>query len=108
MTQIDRVPKSLSLPGRRQRPQRASSIKQVLLKSNRISKSHRLEHLMEITKANNEQTLTSPHNRRWRITLARKRRWKIWKRYRRQHLLLRLLLQGQNKNDDEVKIEVRE
>jgi hypothetical protein len=31
---------------------------------------------VEAIKADNEQTLISPHNRRWRFSLGRKRRWK--------------------------------
>ncbi|MGB7950582.1 MAG: hypothetical protein WCH75_23105, partial [Candidatus Binatia bacterium] len=38
-------------------------------------KLNRLEQLVETIKADNEQTL-SPHNRRWRFSLGRKRRWK--------------------------------
>jgi chromosome segregation ATPase len=37
---------------------------------------NRLEQLVEAIKADNEQTLISPHNRRWRFSLGRKRRWK--------------------------------
>jgi chromosome segregation ATPase len=36
----------------------------------------RLEQLVETIKADNEQTLISPHNRKWRFSLSRKRRWK--------------------------------
>jgi chromosome segregation ATPase len=39
-------------------------------------KLNRLEQLVEAIKADNEQTLISPHNRRWRFSLGRKRRWK--------------------------------
>jgi hypothetical protein len=39
-------------------------------------KLNRLEQLVETIKADNEQTLISPHNRRWRFSLSRKRRWK--------------------------------
>jgi len=39
-------------------------------------KLSRLEQLVETIKADNEQTLMSPHNRRWRFSLSRKRRWK--------------------------------
>ena len=39
-------------------------------------KLNRLEQLVETIKADNEQTLISPHNRRWRFSLGRKRRWK--------------------------------
>jgi hypothetical protein len=37
---------------------------------------NRLEQLVEAIKADNEQTLISPQNRRWRFSLGRKRRWK--------------------------------
>jgi hypothetical protein len=37
---------------------------------------NRLEQLVEAVKADNEQTLISPQNRRWRFNLGRKRRWK--------------------------------
>jgi chromosome segregation ATPase len=36
----------------------------------------RLEQLVETIKADNEQTLTSAQNRKWRFSLSRKRRWK--------------------------------
>ena len=36
----------------------------------------RLEQLVETIKADNEQTLISPQNRKWRFSLSRKRRWK--------------------------------
>jgi chromosome segregation ATPase len=36
----------------------------------------RLEELVENIKADNEQTLGLPNNRRWRFSLSRKRRWK--------------------------------
>jgi chromosome segregation ATPase len=39
-------------------------------------KLNRLEQLVETSKADNEQTLISSHNRRWRFILGRKRRWK--------------------------------
>jgi chromosome segregation ATPase len=39
-------------------------------------KLNRLEQLVETIKADNEQTLISSHNRRWRFSLGRKRRWK--------------------------------
>ena len=39
-------------------------------------KLRRLEKLVETIKADNEQTLISPHNRKWRFSLSRKRRWK--------------------------------
>jgi chromosome segregation ATPase len=39
-------------------------------------KLNRLEQLVETIKADNEQTLISPHNRKWRFSLSRKRRWK--------------------------------
>jgi chromosome segregation ATPase len=39
-------------------------------------KLSRLEQLVETIKADNEQTL-SPHNRKWRFSLSRKRRWKF-------------------------------
>jgi chromosome segregation ATPase len=39
-------------------------------------KLNRLEQLVETIKADNEKTLISPHNRRWRFSLGRKRRWK--------------------------------
>jgi chromosome segregation ATPase len=40
-------------------------------------KLSRLEQLVETIKADNEQTLISPHNRKWRFSLGRKRRWKF-------------------------------
>jgi chromosome segregation ATPase len=40
-------------------------------------KLNRLEQLVETIKADNEQTLMSPHNRKWRFSLGRKRRWKF-------------------------------
>jgi chromosome segregation ATPase len=40
-------------------------------------KLNRLEQLVETIKADNEKTLTSPHNRKWRFSLGRKRRWKF-------------------------------
>jgi predicted AAA+ superfamily ATPase len=39
-------------------------------------KLNRLEQLVESIKADNEQTLISSNNRRWRFSLGRKRRWK--------------------------------
>ena len=39
-------------------------------------KLNRLEQLVESIKADNERTLISSHNRRWRFSLGRKRRWK--------------------------------
>jgi hypothetical protein len=39
-------------------------------------KLSRLEQLVETIKADNEKRLISPHNRRWRFSLGRKRRWK--------------------------------
>ncbi|HEU5237884.1 MAG TPA: hypothetical protein VFU37_12170, partial [Pyrinomonadaceae bacterium] len=39
-------------------------------------KLNRLEQLVETIKADNEQTLIASHNRRWRFSLGRKRRWK--------------------------------
>jgi len=39
-------------------------------------KLNRLEQLVETIKADNEQTLISDQNRRWRFSLGRKRRWK--------------------------------
>jgi chromosome segregation ATPase len=39
-------------------------------------KLNRLEQLVETIKADNEQTLASSGNRRWRFSLGRKRRWK--------------------------------
>ena len=39
-------------------------------------KLSRLEQLVETIKADNEQTLISPHSRKWRFSLSRKRRWK--------------------------------
>jgi chromosome segregation ATPase len=39
-------------------------------------KLSRLEQLVETIKADNEQTLISSHNRKWRFSLSRKRRWK--------------------------------
>ena len=39
-------------------------------------KLNRLEQLVETIKADNEQTLMSAQNRRWRFSLGRKRRWK--------------------------------
>jgi chromosome segregation ATPase len=44
-------------------------------RENQREKLNRLEQLVETIKADNEQTL-SPHNRRWRFSLGRKRRWK--------------------------------
>jgi chromosome segregation ATPase len=40
-------------------------------------KLSRLEKLVETIKADNEQTLMSPQNRKWRFSLGRKRRWKF-------------------------------
>ena len=46
------------------------------LSESQKEKLNRLEQLVETIKADNEQTLISPHNRRWRFSLGRKRRWK--------------------------------
>src|SRR5262245_21794979 len=46
------------------------------LSESQKEKLNRLEQLVEAIKADNEQTLVSPQNRRWRFSLGRKRRWK--------------------------------
>ena len=46
------------------------------LSESQKQKLNRLEQLVETIKADNEQTLMSAQNRRWRFSLGRKRRWK--------------------------------
>jgi hypothetical protein len=46
------------------------------LSESQKEKLNRLEQLVETIKADNEQTLMSAQNRRWRFSLGRKRRWK--------------------------------
>jgi hypothetical protein len=46
------------------------------LSESQKQKLNRLEQLVETIKADNEQTLMSAQNRRWRFSVGRKRRWK--------------------------------
>jgi chromosome segregation ATPase len=57
-------------------PNRGFLLGEPTLTETQKEKLNRLEQLVETIKADNEQTLISSHNRRWRFSLGRKRRWK--------------------------------
>jgi chromosome segregation ATPase len=57
-------------------PSKGFLLGETTLSESQKEKLNRLEQLVETIKADNEQTLVSPHNRRWRFSLGRKRRWK--------------------------------
>jgi chromosome segregation ATPase len=57
-------------------PNKGFLLGEPILTDSQRERLNRLEQLVDAIKADNEQTLISPANRRWRFSLGRKRRWK--------------------------------